>query len=949
MTEAEVDRMFAQIRDKSISEESEKYAEVLSNIHVHPQKVSLLKQIFQQVDSPTMFLGMAVSFFTKMEAEGKKDTDGTCTLAILKFSRTLCHGLNGNYDLLSGIAFAYLEKTAYRYLEIKDELYSILEEVEKHGVKMDANVLAFLLTERPVHILTEALLFLSAETLVSVLEYVIEEAGITKNTSLQRNTASLLQSVAAGIKGKKVFAVIAVYIQALKNEAQAVRNAAIEGMANISIELKKEIQATKKGEKELLAITALLCERTKDVSVFCRARAIQTFTELAVSDALHRKARKPVAAAVLPRLKDRTHTVRKKAVGFFRALLHAHPFLLDGGLLTESIIDKSRKEDTEYHKDCVQFYESVLCTLQVLEEVLLTNTRSELVDIIQYVSSCAIYGIEMAVAMFPLLFNLVWESASADGMPATDTLCAEISRISDGDPHRLVFLLLVWDNDALSYNGIIRELTLRGVLNTGIMMRALVRAEKTGTPDTYIKTLRLVRRVSQTDRTLAEAFLEASGSLADEKRPDVLTESVMILGHLDYRVDNNSATICAIVNAVQYVSHESLELLQAIIDTLYLISMDPAPLAVGILSELTVSRRTLPLLFSIGHIGLRQAVHLERMEAAWNGARRPEEKAEEPENKKQKTGARAEIRERRLSIGSRRPSVKATTEEQEEMADRVFFAKEHEMLYNDDAALAAFGFLLPKYLEHKHLYTRKVALVAVGKLMAVSSEYAAQNIGRIQEMVRGEQEEEMVIACLVILADVVMAFSSILGEVSGSLFAAIERKVSWKATLTALVLVRHLLRTGMIKVKENYWLLARLLLEGEEVGLAAQKLFEEIMAKKGASAVVCEVLMACAADRIGKGKTQSLGKQGHAAPDLHASQQSFPNQVVSDQQVPESPAEDRDLRDILRVLARISSAPELGKKVLEWSAGKTEPELLEVCSIASSELCRWQKPIDGVQ
>lgn len=915
-SENDTERLFQHLRNTPLSEEPEKYHTLLQHLYQHPAKIAMLKRVFANVDNSTLFLGMGSAFFASMKTE-QKDDCGVSILAFLSFSRKLCQDSGCDYDLLGKVVFAYLEKTRFRFLEVKTEVFSILEEVKAHGVSLLSHALAFLLTEQPVAILSEVLLFLGSPALVEVLKYVTAESEQSKSLLFQKNVGSLLLAVSSSLAPGQVFEVLEVYVKGLASEVQGLRNAAMESAVHLAAGLRERIQEQNRGERELSALTAMLCQRLLDVNFYCRSRAIQTLTEMLGGDSVLRTVRQKVIDQVLERMLDKTHIVRKKAVLFFKKALETHPFGLDRGALNQTIVAKARTlADSEYYRDFLQFHSSVQQSIANLKELLNTGAKGEITEIIQYLSCCTTYGVEEAMDVFPFLFGLAWNRVASDGKTVTDTLAEEIKRMSEGDPRQLVKLMVRFDSAALSYEGIVRELTLRGVLDSRTVQELLARIEQ---GEQVVPHLRLLRRITTTNKAATEPVLpRALSLLAREQDSAVLTEVVTMLGNLDYRVSNDSKVIGAIKSVLGRVGAYSLSLLQSVIDTCYLISIDPDSLAVETLEALATAGAPAPLVFAIGHVAIKEAVHLERLEAAWNhqGKQKPAE--ESAKKAKRDSLPNLEIRERRLSMGSRRNSLKITSEEQEEMADRIFFAKEHEIIFGEDSALRPFIEALQQTLAATDdPYLKKLALVSLGKVMAISSEFNSRHLNYVLDTLQTGPEDLKVI-CLMIVADSILAFSSLVGDISHHLFRPLLEEGAAPTKAAALVLIRHLLRAGMIKLKGKHWALAQLL--AQELGPDVQRLFEEVMERETPLKTLCEVL------------------KSYAKATLHAGQEQ------AQENRPGAEASDAAFLEAVRALGKLSGLPDLSKKLQDWLAAKNDPALLRAGALALSELAKGAAP-----
>ncbi|KAI5172098.1 condensin complex subunit 1 [Nematocida sp. LUAm3] len=923
-SENEVERLLDFLREKKLSEEPEKYGMLLESIHAHSDAIEILKMIFRNVDNSTMFLGVANLFFLSMDK--KQEENGRASLALLRFSRDLCMDSGYDYDLLCKIGFSYLEKSHFKFLETKNELFTLLEEVTGKGVSILSHSLNFLLTEQPVALLGEVLLFLGGNTLIEVLEYVIEEGEVSKNTLLHKNIADLLVSISEKITTGSLFEIVDLYVRSISSEIQGIRNSSIEAMRNLSMQIKKEIEEMGKGEKELFKASSCLRERLWDISPFCRAKSIHVLTEMAREGALLRTIKEQIVEDMLERIKDKTHIVRKKALLFFKTLLEVHPFVLDGGALSISLLSKYEKSNPEYYQEATLFYRTIEKSIDSVRELLYTGAKGEVTEIIQYISRCLSYGIEEARCIFPDLFSLSWNRVSTDGKTATDTLCEEIVRIADRDLERVIELVVSFDDGKLAYEGFVRELALRGILGMEAVNRILQRIEK-GKEEEILSYLQLLRRITSTERSATEAVLEKILFLIENTNNiALLGEGISLLGNLDYRVGEPSKIIDLLKSSIKKASGHTLSLAQSIIDASYLISIHPDQV-VSELLEIISSLNDLPLLiFSIGHIAIKHAVHLERVESAWSTggkeAKNPQEKKKREHlgkhKEKRMSTIPSEIRERRLSVGSRRNSSKITNEEEEEMADRVFFSKEHEILFGEGAALAPFVPLVEQSLESKDPYIQRVSLVSLGKFMVISSEYNRQHMDVLLRVIREENDQMKKIA-LMILSDSIMAFSSLLGDASLHLFSPLQTESSSDVQITALVLIRHLYRSGMIKLKNMHWNIAKLLSKEEEVKEASFRLLEQAMEKESPIGIVCEIIKSYV-QRKGICKENKNNEEDPAEK--------------------ENGEELAQLVDIVKFLVKAKGITDPGKKIEDWSSLKNDVNLLKVCTILQSEFSR---------
>ncbi|KAI5191692.1 hypothetical protein NEMIN01_1625 [Nematocida minor] len=952
--------LISYLKDRPMSHEPEKYSELLSSLQGHPLKSDILSSILSNIDNTTVFLSIAPAYF---KPDGVEDTPSV-VLRIIEKSKELCDETRSNYDMFCKILFKCLESKKIQ-IEIKSTVFKIFEEVEFRTHWIRSNALAMLHNEHTVNILTEILLYISAirrsrcldsstgpeendkskngaasyyededeHTLPDVLEYLLKESEISKNTTLQKNYSSLILRVCESIREHGIEDTIRPLLESISSEIQCIRNSAIESAVVISKGLKKKIEEERKGEKELSTVLTAVLERTVDVSPFCRARAIQSLTEILSTNGLLEGIKEKVYTSVHERIMDKTQMVRRKAIVFFKRALENHPYALDGGTLAMHRLEKHKDANPSYYASAVTFYHAIHQSVEIIKQLLKAGSKGEITEIVQYVSLCYSYGMDNALEVFPDLFLLSWQRIALDGKNTADILSEELRRMADGSPKKLIELLLHFDADTLSYEGIIRELSLRGILGIEVLNTIFYKIDQNS--GNVISYLRLFRRITATDRAVTESALDRiMNILKTSTEVPIVTEIVRILGNLDYRVGNTSEIITAVMHTLSAVDENNLELLQAVIDTSYLVSTDPDALAVEVLTVLTEKKQLIPLIFAVGHIAIKEAVHLERVEAAWN-----HQTKKNTTNKKRKESISTtapEIRERRLSVGSKRNSMKNTTEEQEEMADRIFFAKEHEILFGEVSALKGCMDVVVSGVRSAHPLIRRVSLLSLGKIMSVSSECNSRYMNEVVEIMKTGSDDLKIIA-LVIISDSIMAFSSLVKDAGCNLFIPLRSDTA-EVKKTALVLIRHLLRSGMVKVKDNYWTLSLLLLEEAEIKSTTQKLFEEAAERESGMKVVCEVIKSYLIDRYAQANNKV--SYGTAADNDTADADNVINGADNTENTENKGNSYHTLAEVVKAVVKIAAVNDFSRKLMDWASSKNDPVVSEICTFITEEISR---------
>ncbi|KAF9066748.1 non-SMC mitotic condensation complex subunit 1-domain-containing protein [Rhodocollybia butyracea] len=134
---------------------------------------------------------------------------------------------------------------------------------------------------------------------------------------------------------------LSVLASQLDSEAYAMRQAVVEAMGFIIIDLDASLETTddrEKAEKSIKGIYDLLVERLRDNNSYVRARVLVVLGRLCRLKVPYPKQRLQVTKAAIEALEDKIATVRKNAVSLLIELLHTHPYYRkQGGTLSYDV------------------------------------------------------------------------------------------------------------------------------------------------------------------------------------------------------------------------------------------------------------------------------------------------------------------------------------------------------------------------------------------------------------------------------------------------------------------------------------------------------------------------------------------------------------------------------------------------------------------------------------
>jgi condensin complex subunit 1 len=211
------------------------------------------------------------------------------------------------------------------------------------------------------------------------------------------------------------------------------------------------------------------------------------------------------------------------------------------------------------------------------------------------------------------------------------------------------------------------------------------------------------------------------------------------------------------------------------------------------------------LLFVVGHVALKQIVHLELIEQDFK-----RRKAE-----KEKSGAAASP----ATTGSKTPGKKGQKPEPEEekdemdliggtteddFTDALAHIRERELLYGQTSLLTNFGPLVKEICSNNTSYPnaelQAQAALCMAKLMCVSSEYCESNLGLLITIMERSPYANTRSNLVVALGDMAVCFNHLIDENTDFLYTRLSDN-SLQVKRTCLMTLTFLILAGQVKVK----------------------------------------------------------------------------------------------------------------------------------------------------
>jgi condensin complex subunit 1 len=213
------------------------------------------------------------------------------------------------------------------------------------------------------------------------------------------------------------------------------------------------------------------------------------------------------------------------------------------------------------------------------------------------------------------------------------------------------------------------------------------------------------------------------------------------------------------------------------------------------------------LLFAVGHIALKQIVHLELCEQDFKRRKAEKEKANPnsspakktsgPKSAKKPDGKKDEpTAEEELDL------IGGTTED--DFTDAIQHIRERELLYGKTSLLANFGPLVKEICANNTSYPnaelQSQAALCMAKLMCVSGEYCEANLGLLITILERSPSAITRSNLVVALGDMAVCFNHLIDENTDFLYRRLSDR-SLQVKRTCLMTLTFLILAGQVKVK----------------------------------------------------------------------------------------------------------------------------------------------------
>ncbi|PMD42644.1 hypothetical protein L207DRAFT_457118 [Hyaloscypha variabilis F] len=233
------------------------------------------------------------------------------------------------------------------------------------------------------------------------------------------------------------------------------------------------------------------------------------------------------------------------------------------------------------------------------------------------------------------------------------------------------------------------------------------------------------------------------------------------------------------------------------------------------------------LLFIVGHVAIKQIVHLELCELDFKRRKAESEKnktSEKPEDKAAKEAA------------DDLDMIGGTTED--DFTEAMTHIRERELLYGENSLLANFGPLVSEICSNNTTYRDRnlqaAATLCLAKLMCVSSEYCEANLPLLITILERSKDPITRSNVVIALGDMAVCFNHLIDENTDFLYRRLNDKDA-SVKRTCLMTLTFLILAGQVKVKGQLGEMAKCLEDDDKrIADLSRMFFTELSTKDNA-------------------------------------------------------------------------------------------------------------------
>lgn len=658
---------------------------------------------------------------------------------------------------------------------------------------------------------------------------------------------------------------ITAFVGLLDSESYSLRIAMVELVGSLLVWIQRENR-----EADAASFFGLLLERFRDVHSAVRAKVVGVTGDLLRAGAMSSTQRDAFLELTISRIQDRASTVRRRAIQTLGEFIRTHPFCIEGGelslghfqsrlaevdaVLEGKVAQEGGADDPNlsmlllqkrYYSDAVRFVQTIEAAMPVLSKLLNSASRFEAFDVMDLLVEAQIYRIEGAREGVRKMMHLVWdqeaccEEGSTSKRSVRDHLLEAYRRIylETGDERmtgreRAIqiaqnLLLLVAESSRTelgSLEAILGLMSGRGWIPGSAIeaLQCVLASPSVSAPGLRCGALVLIAMLGAVDAELVQSNLETIMQQAWASKDPLMAEYgclAITRAFPSERLSPEHPIMTSLVALFERCRDGRwLQVISIITKTIYKICSHPAKVIVRLLALYSTNAVSVwqitRLVQVIGEIALAESAHLEVIQSGWK-----------------------KVAGKKDPLSNEFDQIAGSQEDhqRDQLSAAILMTREHAILYGDGSLLRPWAVFVAKICARNDLYQdpllQTVASLTLAKFMAISGRYCQEHLSLLLTILERSDNSTIRANLVVALGDLIQAHGQLVDQNVDLLFRRLgDAQVTVQRQ--ALLVLMHLILTGLLKVKGRLGEIAKCL-EHPDPSIAdlARLFFHELASK----------------------------------------------------------------------------------------------------------------------
>jgi hypothetical protein len=557
-------------------------------------------------------------------------------------------------------------------------------------------------------------------------------------------------------------------------------------------------------ENRVNSLFGMIERRARDLNAFVRSKAIQTLSELCSQGVVTNHQYQMLIDLGIERVLDKSSNVRRRAIQLLGNFVHHCFFEIDQTLITsisQLKLDQSLVDEKDGHNPNLracngsnQFMCNIKGVFPILDRIVLSHNRYEVVDVIEFIKLTYKCGIPNAEESIRKMIHLIWQQDVRDSIASlyreiylddnssnTDqvvrNLLELVQRLSCSELTSFKEIVRYWTREQIIHDKIY-QILLEKALNIKESLKirrsaiALISFCFTNNAmDGLVSLIEQQFTTENLDHIIISYLLQIIQEIySEDKHIDV---SCGVVRHLVEIVLSNISTVIS-----RYCTNEIwFNVIQRLIIIVYRFSTSPDLLCENLIKQLILDRSKSKLdsfilsrlLFVSGCVCIQQFIYLNRIQS---------------------------VLKTKLELNNKQEDYCHQIDGDQELI------KDYELLYGDNVLLRNLAQLVVEICSDISKVgcklLRRTAATTLAKFMCTSSKFCIFNLKLFLEILSNSEDEALCCNLVIGFGDLIRVHGNLIDQNVGNLFHQLSNS-NVIVRRNALIISSRLILNGVIK------------------------------------------------------------------------------------------------------------------------------------------------------